>query len=179
MTLTNAPPDDTVPLPSDSRRSSRPGPVLSRLGWARRDRLAVRRPRLRFWIVGAVILGAIAFLLYQGLSNSIEYFLTANQAVAERARLGSQTFRLEGTVVPGTERQVPGGVDFSVESHRVKVGVTERGNPPQLFRPGIPVVLVGHFQGQGFWSDQIMVKHSANYIARHPNRVRASDNSVR
>jgi cytochrome c-type biogenesis protein CcmE len=130
-------------------------------------------------VVAAVILGAIGFLLYQGLSNSIEYFLTANQAVAQRARLGSQTFRLEGTVVPGTVHAVQGGVDFSVESGTVKVAVSERGNPPELFRAGIPVVLVGHFQGQGYWSNQIMVKHSASYIAQHPNRVRASNGSVR
>jgi cytochrome c-type biogenesis protein CcmE len=136
-------------------------------------------PRLRLGAVGVVILGAIAFLLYQGLSNSIEYFLTANQAVAQRARLGSATFRLEGTVVRGTVRQVPGGVDFSVESSDVKVAVVERGNPPELFRAGVPVVLVGHFDGPAYWSDQIMVKHSATYIARHPNRVRASDGSVR
>jgi cytochrome c-type biogenesis protein CcmE len=142
-----------------------------------------RRPRthwrLRFLVAGAVILGAIAFLLYQGLTNSIQYFLTANQAVAQRARLGSQVFRLEGTVVPGTVHQVPGGVDFSLSSGPVKVAVSEHGSPPELFRAGIPVVLVGHFQGQGYWSNQIMVKHSATYIAQHPNRVRASDGSVR
>lgn len=151
--------------------------VLGRRAW-RAGRPRARR-RLRYWIVGAVILGAIGFLLYQGLSNSIQYFLTANQAVAQRARLGSQTFRLEGTVVAGTVHRVPGGVDFRVVSGATKVAVTDRGSPPELFRAGIPVVLVGHFQGQGFWSNQIMVKHSASYIAQHPNRVRASDGSTR
>lgn len=149
----------------------------------RRSRAGAGRPRahrrLRFWIVGAVILGAVGFLLYQGLSNSIQYFLTANQAVAQRARLGSQTFRLEGTVVRGTVHRVPGGVDFRVESGTAKVSVSDQGSPPELFRAGVPVVLVGHFQGQGFFSDQIMVKHSASYIAQHPNRVRASDGSSR
>lgn len=149
----------------------------------RRSRAAAGRPRahrrLRFLVVGAVILGAVVFLLYQGLSNSIQYFLTANQAVAQRARLGSQTFRLEGTVVAGTVHRVPGGVDFRVASGTAKVAVTEQGSPPELFRAGVPVVLVGHFQGRGFVSDQIMVKHSASYVARHPNRVRASDGSSR
>jgi cytochrome c-type biogenesis protein CcmE len=60
--------------------------------------------------------------------------------------------------------------------------VHNTGSPPQLFQPGIPVVVVGHFDsasGSTFLSDQIMVKHSADYIAQHPNRVKASNGSVR
>ena len=177
MTVTGAARDGQLPLPAASPDDA-PRTLRRLLSPAGAGRPRAHR-RLRFWVVGAVILGAIAFLLYQGLSNSIEYFLTANQAVAQRARLGTQTFRLEGTVVPGSVHPVPGGVDFSVESGTVKVAVNERGNPPELFRAGIPVVLVGHFQGEGYWSNQIMVKHSSSYIAQHPNRVRASNGSVR
>ena len=35
----------------------------------------------------------------------------------------------------------------------------------------IPVVLEGRFQGDTFASDRIMVKHSEDYIAKHPTRV--------
>ena len=174
MTVTGAAPEVPRDLTGDHAGLRLPG---------RRSRAGTGRPRthrrLRFFVVGAVIVGAVTFLLYQGLSNSIQYFLTANQAVAQRARLGSQTFRLEGTVVPGTVHRVPGGVDFRIASGPAKVAVTEQGSPPELFRAGVPVVLVGHFQGQGFLSDQIMVKHSASYVAQHPNRVRASDGSSR
>ena len=57
--------------------------------------------------------------------------------------------------------------------------VTHQGSPPQLFQPNIPVVLEGHFSGQQFLSDQIMVKHSAVYIGQHPGRVTAPDGSAR
>jgi cytochrome c-type biogenesis protein CcmE len=40
-----------------------------------------------------------------------------------------------------------------------------------LFKVGIPVVLEGRFQGDHFASDRIMVKHTADYIAKHPERV--------
>jgi len=41
-----------------------------------------------------------------------------------------------------------------------------------LFKPGIPVVLDGHFSSNGsFDSNLIMVKHSASYVAQYPQRV--------
>jgi cytochrome c-type biogenesis protein CcmE len=48
-----------------------------------------------------------------------------------------------------------------------------------MFKPGLPVVVVGHFVGSTnlFASDEIMVKHSAAYIAAHPDRVKPSSGS--
>jgi len=59
--------------------------------------------------------------------------------------------------------------------------VTNTGSPPQLFQPGIPVIVVGHFVGASdrFVSDQILVKHSNSYIAAHPNRVKALNGTTR
>ncbi len=62
------------------------------------------------------------------------------------------------------------------------MAVQNSGSPPQLFQPDIPVVVVGHFASVGsdvFVSNQIMVKHSAQYIAANPGRVRAPNGSVR
>ena len=45
----------------------------------------------------------------------------------------------------------------------------------------MPVIVVGHFASASsstFLSDQIMVKHSASYIAAHPSRVRAGDGTT-
>jgi cytochrome c-type biogenesis protein CcmE len=41
------------------------------------------------------------------------------------------------------------------------------------------VIAVGHFQGNAFVSDQILVKHSSTYIAQHPSRVTAPNGSKR
>ena len=137
-----------------------------------------RRPgpsRRRMGVVAVVILAAIGFLLFKGLTSAIVFFKTANEAVAQRATLGNSDFQLEGTVVHGSVRHVSGNVyRFAVESNGVSVVVDNTGSPPQLFRPGLPVVVVGHFVGSGdlFASDQIMVKHSQSYIAQHPNRVK-------
>jgi cytochrome c-type biogenesis protein CcmE len=143
----------------------------------------VRKPRpkrrLRYFVAGAILLAAFGFLLAEGISNSLNYFETVNQAVKMRAQLGTTTFRLEGLVVPGSIHRTTTGVDFTVESSGVSEAVVETGQPPQLFQPDIPVVLVGHFSGSFFSSDQILVDHTSQYIEEYPNRVKAPNGSVR
>jgi len=130
----------------------------------------------RLAVVGVVLIVAIGFLLYKGLSSAIVYFETASEAVAHRAELANSTFQIEGVVVPGSLHRVgPDTIDFTISSGRVPVPVVNTGDPPQLFGPDVPVVLVGHFIGSSdsFASNQVLVKHSNQYIAAHPNRVRA------
>jgi cytochrome c-type biogenesis protein CcmE len=123
-------------------------------------------------IAGLVIAGALAFLLLEGLNNATVYFKTADQAVADRASLGTKPFRIEGTVEPDV-RQVAGATRFSIIANGVRVQVVNSRQPPQLFKPGIPVVLEGHWQGPVYVSDRIMVKHTASYVEAHPERLKS------
>src|SRR6185295_7146621 len=95
----------------------------------------VPRSRLRLGIVIALVCGAIAFLLVQGLGNATTYFRNADEAVADREDLGTKPFRLQGTVVD-VARSEGGATVFDVEYHCVKVAVHHEGDPPQLFRKG-------------------------------------------
>ena len=138
-----------------------------------------RRFRLRYAVVGLVLAGAFAFLLAKGLGSSLDFYLPADQALAQRAQLGTKTFNLEGVVRPGSIHATSRGVDFVVSSGRASVSVDNAGSPPQLFQANIPVIAVGHFAGGGFVSNQILVKHTATYIAAHPGRVTAPNGSTR
>jgi cytochrome c-type biogenesis protein CcmE len=137
-----------------------------------------RAKMIRSLIVLGVILAALGFVLFKGATNSLEYFLTVQQANANRAKLGDQSFRMEGVVVPGSIRTTPVGVDFTIRFNRSYDRVIDYGNPPQLFQPNIPVVIQGHFQGDAFISDLIEVKHSSNYVAEHPNRIKDAGGTV-
>ncbi len=141
----------------------------------RRARAA--RTRRRLGVVGVVLAAAVGFLLYKALTSGIVYFKTAAQAVAARASLGNATFQMEGVVVPHSLRSHAGVQDFVVCSGPVRVPVHNVGVPPQLFEPGVAVVLVGHFVGSSnlFSSDEILVKHSSAYVAAHPGRVQQGD----
>ena len=127
--------------------------------------------RRRVIVVGVIVAGAIGFLLYKGLGNATVYFKTADEAVAQRAQLGTRRFRIEGAVVTGSVHEVSDRVQFRIINAGVEVPVVHQGDPPELFRDGMPVVLEGHWQGRTYESDRIMVKHTTEYRRQNPDRV--------
>jgi len=129
-------------------------------------------------IAAVLIVGALVFLVFQGLGNATVYFKTADEAVRDKAKLGTHRFRIEGTVVQGTERAVGGegdeGLAFTITANGVSVPVVHHGDEPPLFKSETvppPVVLEGHFEGDTFASDRIIVKHTETYTQEHPDRV--------
>jgi cytochrome c-type biogenesis protein CcmE len=168
--LSEAPPDDPAVDYAGSRSDGR---AVSEVAKHR------RRNSWRLFAVGAVLVGAMCFLIVKGLSGSLDYFETVDQAVVHKAMLGTRTFRLEGLVVPGTVHRTASGVTFLAAGSDHRVQVTNTGSPPQLFQPDIPVVVVGHFAGATFVSDQIIVDHTAQYIEEHPQRVEAPNGTRR
>ena len=137
---------------------------------ARRTPPAGNRHRVRYAVAGLVLVGALVFLLVKGLGSALDFYLPADQAVAQQTTLGDKTFNLEGVVQPGSIHPTAVGVDFVVTSGATHLAVHNTGSPPQLFQPNIPVIAVGHFAGDLFVSDQILVKHTSEYIAQHPAR---------
>jgi cytochrome c-type biogenesis protein CcmE len=138
-----------------------------------RRSLGTRRQRV---VAGIVIVGALAFLMGRGLTNALNYYLTAKQAVAQRAKLGQEDFRIQGTVLPGL-RQVGTTLHFTIGSGNVQVDVVSTGSPPELFHVGMPVVLDGHWQGADFASFQIMVQHGSNYGEAPSGKTKSASRS--
>ncbi len=142
-----------------------------------------RRGRRRTIGVLVVLAAAVLALLSQGLLHSLNYFDTVDQAMKARASLGTSTLRLEGVVKPHTIDRTSSGASFWITGgHGEEVFVTAHGSPPQLFQANIPVVVEGHFTSatsNDFYGTQILVKHTASYIAAHPTRVKAPNGSVR
>ena len=164
---------EPTPPPSPPTSEVPPGPAVPP---PRR-----RRTSRRVLVVFALLAVAFVFLLVEGLGSSLNYFDTVDQAFAHRQMLGTQTFRLEGTVVPGTIHATAGGSDFNICQGPHVVHVANTGSPPGLFQPRIPVVVVGHFTSvtsSDFVSNTILVKHSATYAAQYPNRVKKSAGPV-
>jgi cytochrome c-type biogenesis protein CcmE len=163
----NEPSPHPTPRPTDDGGPALPGPR--------------RRTSKRLWFVFAVLAAAFIFLLVEGLGSSLNYFDTVDQAFAHRPSLGTKTFNLEGDVVGGSIRPTATGTDFTMAEGRRHVAVVNTGSPPQLFQVGIAVVVVGHFTSplsDDFVSHQILVKHSENYCAANPNRVKSKSGNV-
>jgi cytochrome c-type biogenesis protein CcmE len=137
------------------------------------------RRRRRRWlplaVLGVVVLG-LGLLVYKGLSDATLYFRNADEAVDQHDELGSKRFRLQGTVVgePVTDGDL---VSFAVAYNGVEVQVAHTGTPPDMFKPGIPVVLEGHWRdgAQVFDSDRMLIKHDASYESKDDYQERLDD----
>lgn len=120
----------------------------------------------RAWVSVGLIVVALGFLVFRGLGNATVYFKTVDEAVAERAELGTDRFRIEGTVVTK-----PADGRFTIRGEREQVEVDYHGDVPPLMQVGIPVVLEGRWDGDRFAGDTIMVKHTPEYREQNPDRV--------
>lgn len=140
----------------------------------RRNR--ARRHRLLSLGAIAVVLLALGVVVFNGLSNATVYFLNADEAVEQRDSLGSKRFRLQGMVQEGVT-ETSEGVAFEVRHNGVPVDVRHVGDPPQMFEPGIPVVLEGRWSDSGdrFDSDTMLVKHDAEYQSEEDYEERMSE----
>ena len=121
------------------------------------------RRRMRYVVAGGLCAAAVVFLLVGGLSRNIVYFRTVSEAVAERSEQSDDRLRMAGEVVPGSVERRPDGVAFQVREGGAIASVVHRGDPPELFKEGAPVVCEGRWDGEVFSSDRIMIKHGSEY----------------
>lgn len=156
-------------------------------------RPAQRSSRPRRWIAAVVIAGTVAgvaLLVSNLLGDSALFFYNADEAVERRDELSSQRFRLQGTPLmePSAtfwnDRPV---LAFGVVFNEAVVDVVHTGDPPELFQPGVPVVLEGAWQrgpgpgpafaedGWHFASDRMLVKHDNDYRSRDDYDERITD----
>lgn len=139
------------------------------------------RRRRSPWAYGAllVVLLGLGVVVYQGLTRAALYFYNADEAVEQRAELGDRRIRVQGTVLGESIRPSDDGVDFTIAFNRVRMDVRHQGDPPELFQPGIPVVLEGRWSESDDWfaSDTIRVKHSEQYEADHPDRISEAEDA--
>jgi cytochrome c-type biogenesis protein CcmE len=123
-----------------------------------------RKSNKRYLIAGGLCVAAVIALLVGGLSRNIVYFKTVNEAVQERDDGGGDgRLRMMGAVVSGSVQRTETGVTFKMTAGGKTANVLHRGDPPELFKDGAPVVCEGRWDGKTFDSDRIMIKHGSEY----------------
>ncbi|MCB9673635.1 MAG: cytochrome c maturation protein CcmE [Alphaproteobacteria bacterium] len=127
---------------------------------------AVKR-RIFALVALAVAAGALGTIAFSDMGEDLVYYWSPTELLARDDAM-NHTVRLGGQVEPGTidwdkEAQT---VSFSISDGSASVPVSCKGNPPQMFREGIGVVVEGELQPDGvFHTEKIMVKHSNEYKA--------------
>jgi cytochrome c-type biogenesis protein CcmE len=128
-----------------------------------------RQMKNRLLGTGAVVvaLSGLGMISMGNLGNNLVYYWSPTELV-QAANNHDVTVRLGGMVVPGTVQwnEQTQKVDFQVTDGKETVAVHSDGNPPQMFREGIGVVVEGKYSADNvFHCDRVMVKHSNEYQA--------------
>jgi cytochrome c-type biogenesis protein CcmE len=124
--------------------------------------------KVKFIAGGLVIVAALAYLIYAGVSQSVVYFVTPSELGA--APVAGKSYRLGGMVQPGTLRWEPKALDlrFVLSDGQASVPVRHRGTPPDLFAEGRGAVVEGTWSRDGYFqATTILAKHSEEYKAPH------------
>lgn len=128
----------------------------------------------------AVIVAALGFLVYQGLSNNLVYYVTPSELLARGQSSVGESLRLGGLVRPGSRHwnATTETLSFVLQDPKASVAVVSHGLPPQMFREGVGVVVEGTYVGGLFRATDLMIKHCSTYRAPKPGEVPPPDNCV-
>lgn len=123
--------------------------------------------RRRLLLGAAVIAAALGALVFTGVRQSVVYFVTPSELMAED-RGARRAYRLGGMVVQGSLTQNAASREhrFLLTDGKASVPVYHRGIPPDLFGEGRGAVVEGSLGADGiFHASTIMAKHSEEYRA--------------
>ena len=148
--------DDAPATRSDGGRSPRQG---------------VRRQR-RFLIGGCLILAGLAYLAFTVTRASAVYYLTVPELYSRGAAAGDRPVRVSGVVDAGSiERQSTSfTTKFTTSDAGGTLPVIYQGAVPDIFQPGIQVVVEGRLGADGvFRADSLLTKCPAHFQAATPS----------
>lgn len=140
------------------------------------EEVEAQRPRRRrlpwsFALVGLVILGAVAYLIYANTQSNAAYDMTVSQLKQCTGCL-SQAVRVEGTVLKDSIQRDEGmqRLAFVISDGSQKLSVMYSGVVPDIFNGGIQVVVEGHYTGQSttFQAQTLLTKCPSKFTAATP-----------
>ena len=130
------------------------------------------RPRgrlpLSFIIGGLAILAAVMYLVYANTQANAVYYMTVSE-MKNCTTCMTQSVRVAGVVQQGSvvrddQKQL---VSFTITQGGQQLAVMYNGVVPDIFRPGIEVVVEGHYTGHGPFQAQ-------NLLAKCPSKFQAA-----
>jgi cytochrome c-type biogenesis protein CcmE len=127
----------------------------------------VTRRRRRILLGAGVIVLALGALVMTGVRQSVVYFVTPSELMAQDRPAG-RAYRLGGMVVQGSLKLDTAAREqrFLLTDGKASVPVYHRGIPPDLFAEGRGAVVEGTLGPDGtFRASMIMAKHSEEYRA--------------
>jgi cytochrome c-type biogenesis protein CcmE len=118
-------------------------------------------PLLRWGLPVAVVVACVGYLIYSASGGSAEYYLTVTEL---RAHTNTGYVRVAG-VVQDDVQKTDGGlhVTFTEKDGTASMPVDYSGTLPDIFKPGITVVVEGKLGSDGIF-------HARTLLAKCPSR---------
>ena len=129
-----------------------------------------RRLPLSFILAGIAILGAVLYLVFANTQANAVYYMTVPE-LKHCTTCTVQAVRVAGVVEAGSvarddARQM---LNFTITDGKQLLPVTYTGVVPDIFRPGIQVVVEGHYTGQGpFQAQTLLAKCPSKFQSATP-----------
>jgi cytochrome c-type biogenesis protein CcmE len=117
-----------------------------------------KRIPLSFILAGVAILGAVLYLVYANTQANAVYYMTVSE-LKHCTTCTTQAVRVAGIVQAGSvarddQRQL---ITFVIADGNQRLPVAYSGVVPDIFRPGIQVVVEGHYEGHGTFQAQTLL----------------------
>lgn len=130
-----------------------------------------RRLKLSFILGGLAILGAVIYLVYANTQANAVYYMTVSE-LHNCTTCTTQSVRVAGVVQQGSVVYGDAGEQMRfviTDSNGQALSVFYSGIVPDIFRPGIQVVVEGHYTGQGpFQAQTLLAKCPSKFTAATP-----------
>jgi cytochrome c-type biogenesis protein CcmE len=130
-------------------------------------------PRLKFFLGGLVIVGALIWLGFIGFQESKAYYITVEEFSAMQGQLSGKTVKVAGDVVPGSIDRAHSPMEFLISSRgqTLKVRYVGKEVIPDTFRDESKAVVEGNLGSDGvFQARRIEAKCASKYEAEYEKK---------
>ena len=118
-----------------------------------------------WFVVGVLATAAAVFYIILDGADDAVFAYTVEQAVEKQTQLEGKTFKVSGTVVPGSIVNVPGTLDttFKIESGDGVMTIKFDQALPDTFKDRAQVIAEGELKGDHLAARQIIAKCPSKY----------------
>ena len=135
------------------------------------------KPRTKFLIGAAIVLGSAGYLMASSINETGMYYLTPTelaQKLAADSSLRGVGIKLGARVVPGSIKREAGGREYAfvVTDGALEVPVQYRGIAPDTFTDGVDVVVEGRMGPDGTFRATTLLAKCASRYENAPEKYR-------
>jgi cytochrome c-type biogenesis protein CcmE len=126
----------------------------------------MRNRYIRFGVVMAIIVMALAYLAYTGVQESKSYYVTIKELKSMDDSAYHKRLRVAGTVLPGSIKRTGSHVEFTLQEEDRTLPVVYNGSeaPPDTFKDSSQALAEGTFGRDGvFHAKQLQAKCASKY----------------